>query len=96
MCEPDPRIRAQKEADPLYRELRWVSQDQLLGDSSIQLVVVECAVWDAIPLGKMVIGAGIAEHNVHANPKGAFFKLGLLCEINILLGGPSNAGLVDP
>ena len=58
VCEPDPRVRAQKEPDPLYRGLRWVSQDQLLGDSSIQLVVVECAVWDAIPLGKMVIGAG--------------------------------------
>jgi hypothetical protein len=65
-------VRAQKEADPLYRELRWVSQDQLLGDSSIQLVVVESAVGDAIPLGKMVIGANSAEHNVHADPKRAF------------------------
>jgi len=58
VSEANPKIRAQKEADPAYRGLRWVSEDELLGDSSIQLVIVECAVWDAIPLGKKVIAAG--------------------------------------
>ncbi|OFW06087.1 MAG: hypothetical protein A3G20_01880 [Acidobacteria bacterium RIFCSPLOWO2_12_FULL_59_11] len=38
----------------------------------------------------------MASHNVHANPKGVFFKLGLLKEKNLLLAGPSNAGLADP
>lgn len=38
----------------------------------------------------------LASHNVHANPKGVFFKLGLLDESSILLAGPSNAGLADP
>lgn len=38
----------------------------------------------------------MASHNVHANPKGVFFKLGLLKECNILLPGVSNAGLADP
>jgi len=38
----------------------------------------------------------MASHNVHANPKGVFFKLGLLSEIDVLLAGPSNAGLADP
>jgi hypothetical protein len=38
----------------------------------------------------------MAGHNVHANPKGAIFKLGLLDEVNLLLAGPSNAGLADP
>ena len=38
----------------------------------------------------------LASHNVHANPKGVFFKLGLLNESNLLLAGPSNAGLTDP
>jgi len=38
----------------------------------------------------------MASHNVHANPKGVFFKLGLLRELNILLSGPSNAGLAEP
>jgi len=38
----------------------------------------------------------MASHNVHAKPKGVFFKLGLLDESEILLSGPSNAGLTDP
>jgi len=38
----------------------------------------------------------MTSHNVHANPKGAFFKLGLLEETDLLLSGPSNAGLADP
>lgn len=39
----------------------------------------------------------MASHNVHANPKGIFFKLGLIPESgDILLTGPSNLGLADP
>lgn len=38
----------------------------------------------------------MASHNVHANPKGVFFKLGILGESQVLLSGPSNAGLADP
>jgi translation initiation factor 2 beta subunit (eIF-2beta)/eIF-5 len=38
----------------------------------------------------------LASHNVHANPKGVFFKLGMMGETDILLAGPSNAGLADP
>ena len=38
----------------------------------------------------------MASHNVHANPKGVFFKLGLIGETDTLLAGPSNAGLADP
>jgi hypothetical protein len=38
----------------------------------------------------------MASHSVHANPKGVFFKLGLIDEMELLLAGPSNAGLADP
>jgi hypothetical protein len=38
----------------------------------------------------------MASHPVHASSKGVFFQLGLLRESQILLSGPSNAGLVDP
>jgi hypothetical protein len=38
----------------------------------------------------------MASHSVHANPKGVFFKLGLVGESEVLLAGPSNAGLTDP
>lgn len=38
----------------------------------------------------------IASHNIHGNPKGVFFKLGLVDESACLLAGPSNTGLADP
>jgi hypothetical protein len=38
----------------------------------------------------------LASHSVHANPKGVFFALGMLPETQVLLAGPSNAGLADP
>jgi Family of unknown function (DUF5677) len=38
----------------------------------------------------------MASHNVHANPKGVLFKLGLVGDSNVLLAGPSNTGLADP
>ena len=38
----------------------------------------------------------MASHNVHANPKGVFFKLGLIAESEVLLAGPSNAGFAEP
>jgi len=39
----------------------------------------------------------MASHNVHANPKGIFFRLGLYPESqDTLLAGPSDTGLTDP
>jgi hypothetical protein len=38
----------------------------------------------------------MASYNVHANPKGVFYKLGLIPETPLLLAGPSNFGLADP
>jgi hypothetical protein len=38
----------------------------------------------------------LASHNVHAEPKGAFFRLGLINQSEVLLAGPSNFGLADP
>lgn len=39
----------------------------------------------------------LASHNVHANPKGVFFRLGLFPgNEHLLLAGPSTAGLADP
>ena len=38
----------------------------------------------------------LASHSVHANPKGIFFRLGLVEQTDILLAGPSIYGLADP
>ena len=58
ICENDPAARAQAQKDPRFKGLRWMSEEDLLSDSSIHLIVVECNVWEALPLGAKVIRAG--------------------------------------
>jgi predicted dehydrogenase len=57
-CEPDAAARKRREADPQFKNVRWVSEEELLGDASIQFVLVECKVWEAIGWGRKVIAAG--------------------------------------
>ena len=58
VCENDPEARARAQKDPRFRALRWMTEKELLGDPSINLVVVECSVWEAVPWGAKVIAAG--------------------------------------
>lgn len=52
---------------------------------------------EAIGLGHWRPSYKLASHNIHANPKGVFFKLGLYSEgQELLLAGPSNTGFTDP
>lgn len=56
--ENNAGAKAALQKDSRYSGLRWLSEEAMLGDPSIQLVVVECRVWEAIPWGKKVIAAG--------------------------------------
>ena len=58
VCEHDKEIQKKQAADPLYKGMTWVSERELLSDKSIDLVVVECKPWQAIPWGRKVIAAG--------------------------------------
>lgn len=58
VCENDPVARDRAQRDPRFQGLRWVNEQQLLGDASLHLIVVECSVWEALPWGKKVIAAG--------------------------------------
>lgn len=58
VCEPDAKVRALVLKDPLFQGVKWVSEDELLSDASVQLIVVECRPWEAIEWGKKVIAAG--------------------------------------
>jgi predicted dehydrogenase len=58
VCESDGAARAKGEKDPLFHGMKWVSEEALLNDPSINLIVVECRVWEALPWGKKVIAAG--------------------------------------
>jgi predicted dehydrogenase len=69
VCEPDPAARARMQEDRRYAGLRWVSEAELLADPSIQLVVVECKFWEAIPWGRKVIAAN--KHLHLEKPPGA-------------------------
>jgi len=58
VCEPDEATRRTKGANPLLEKLRWVPMDEMLADKSIDLVVFEGEVKDAVPYGKRVLDAG--------------------------------------
>ena len=57
-CENDAAAKAQAQKDPGFEGVRWLNEDELIHDPSIQLIVVECWIWEAIPWGKKVIAAG--------------------------------------
>lgn len=58
IADDDPARKAAGQKDPRLAGAKWMTEAELLKDPSIQLVVVECAAWEAIPLGKKVIAAG--------------------------------------
>jgi predicted dehydrogenase len=58
ICENDPGARSRALKDTRFQGVQWMSEEQLLDDRSLQLIVVECGVWEALPMGQKVIGAG--------------------------------------
>lgn len=58
ICEPNEAIRKQRADNPLFQDLKWVSLEDLLGDKSIDLIVFEGEVKDAVPFGKRALDAG--------------------------------------
>ena len=58
ICEHDEDVRKRQAADPLFEGQAWVSEGELLSDTTIDLVVVECKPWQAIPWGQKVVDAG--------------------------------------
>lgn len=57
-CEPDETLRAQREKDKRFDGVRWISQDELLGDDSVDMVAVESDVPQLLELGRAAIDAG--------------------------------------
>ena len=56
--ENNAAAKAAMRRDPRYSALKWLDEGAMLHDPSIQLIVVECRVWEAVPWGKKVIAAG--------------------------------------
>ena len=58
VCEPDEAMRREKGRLPLFNGLGWTSVEDMIGDQSLDLIVFEGLVKDAIPLGKRILEAG--------------------------------------
>lgn len=58
ICEPDAVLRARAQRSPALKDVRWLTEQELLGDKSIQVAIVESRVADTVPRGKKVIAAG--------------------------------------
>ena len=56
--ENNAAAKAALRKDPRYAALQWLEEDAMLRDPTIQLIVVECRVWEALAWGKKVITAG--------------------------------------
>lgn len=71
-------------------EYGWAAQDLNISKPTFRNIEEAVKIDHLRPYYKM------ACHNVHAGPRGIFFKLGLDSQSAILLAGASNAGLADP
>jgi predicted dehydrogenase len=58
VCEPDEETKRSKGSNPLLQRLRWVGMDDMLSDKSLDLIVFEGEVKDAVPFGMRVLDAG--------------------------------------
>lgn len=58
VVENNAAARERLQKDPRHAGLAWLEEDRMLSDPSIQLVVVECRVWEALRWGRKVIAAG--------------------------------------
>jgi predicted dehydrogenase len=58
ICEPEASASAQARGDASFHGLAWLTQDDMLSDPAIDLVVVEVPVSEAVSTGRRVIQAG--------------------------------------
>lgn len=62
VCEPDAAARKAAEQDPTYRDLPWLTQDQLLNLPGLQLVLVETEVRGLLDAAEACVQAGKHVH----------------------------------
>lgn len=62
VVEPDAARRRAWEGHAIYRGLRWMTEEQLLGTTGLQAVAVETAVCDLVPTALRCVEAGMHLH----------------------------------
>jgi len=58
IVEPDPELRRRAEKSPVYRDLPWMTAEQLLNQPGLQVVGVETRVGDLLDTAEMCVAAG--------------------------------------
>jgi predicted dehydrogenase len=58
VVEPDAELRRRAEAQPAYRDLKWMTQDELLNVPGLQVVGVETRVRDLLDTAETCVAAG--------------------------------------
>jgi len=61
-AEPDKNLRIRAAIHPTYRDLKWMSVDDLLATPGLQVVAVETQVRDLVPTAHKCIAAGVSIH----------------------------------
>lgn len=62
LVEPDPVLRQQAEKHPAFRDLPWMTQEQLLNVPGLQAVLVETHVRDLLSTAEVCLAAGKHVH----------------------------------
>lgn len=62
VVEPDESLRKQAEKSPVYRDVTWLTRDQLLGTPGLQAVLVETRVRDLLDNAEACVTAGLHVH----------------------------------
>jgi predicted dehydrogenase len=62
VVEPDPALRAAAQRQTAYRDLRWLTEAELLNTPGLQAVAVETAVRELVPTAARCVEAGMHLH----------------------------------
>lgn len=62
VCEPDSELQQQRKDEEVFKGVRWLSEQELLGDDTVQVVAVEGRVQDNLGLARRAVEAGKHVH----------------------------------
>lgn len=62
VVEPDAALREAAQRQAVYRDLRWMTEEELLNTPGLQAVAVETAVRDLVPTAARCVAAGMHLH----------------------------------
>jgi len=62
IVEPDAALREAAQRQAVYRDLRWMTEEELLNTPGLQAVAVETAVRDLVPTAARCVAAGMHLH----------------------------------